>query len=322
MFDILSIGGTALDVFLELHEATVNCRIDNNACQLCINFADKIPVQNVTNVPGVGTAPNNAVGSARLGLKAALYTIIGNDSPGKDSLAVFKKEKVATKYVMVDKKNRTDYSSILSFQGERTLLTFQVPRKYSLPAGIKTEWIFLGALPDGHKLLHSQIVKKVKKDKVKIGYNPGAHELRDGIDGMKDILKVTEVFIVNKEEAWRLIGKDEDIKILLTKLKKYGPKLVVITDGKNGACCFDGENFYHQPIFNLPVVEKTGAGDAFATGLVSALIHGLDVKTAMRYGAANSASVVGYVGAQAGLMTKSQMKKFLDQHKETRAKII
>ncbi|MBI5221741.1 MAG: carbohydrate kinase family protein, partial [Candidatus Magasanikbacteria bacterium] len=234
----------------------------------------------------------------------------------------FKKEKVSTKYIMVDKKNRTDYSSILSFKGERTLLTFQVPRKYSLPTGIKTEWIFLGALPDGHKLLHSQIVKKVKKEKVKIGYNPGAHELRDGIDGMKDILKVTEVFIVNKEEAWRLIGKDEDIKILLTKLKKYGPKLVVITDGKNGACCFDGDNFYHQPIFNLPVVEKTGAGDAFATGFVSALIHDLDVKTALRYGAANSASVVGHIGAQAGLMTKLQMKKFLDQHKETRARII
>lgn len=322
MYDILSIGGTALDVFLELHEATVNCRIDNTACQLCINYADKIPLTNVTNVPGVGTAPNNAVGSSRLGLKAALYTIIGNDSPGKDSVEVFKKEKVATKYVMIDKKNRTDYSSILSFKGERTLLTFQVPRKYSLPMSVKTKWIFLGALPDGHTLLHTQIVKKAKKDGVKIGYNPGAHELRDGIDGMKDLLKVLEVFIVNKEEAWRLIGQDEDIKILLTKLRKYGPKLVVITDGKNGATCFDGDNFYFQPIFNLPMVEKTGAGDAFATGLVAALIQGLEVKMALRYGAANSASVVGHVGAQAGLLNKSQIKKLLNEHKETHAKII
>ncbi len=322
MYDILSIGGTALDVFLELHEATVNCRIDNAACQLCINYADKIPVQKVTNVPGVGTAPNNAVGSSRLGLKAALYTVIGNDSEGRDSAAVLKKEKVATKFIMIDKKNRTDYSTILSFQGERTLLTFQVPRKYSLPSSIKTKWMFLGALPDGHALLHSQVVKKAKKEKVKIGYNPGAHELRDGIDGMKDLLAVLEVFIVNKEEAWRLVGKEEDIKVLLSKLRKYGPKIVVVTDGKKGAACFDGDNFYYQPIFETTVVEKTGAGDAFATGLVAALIHGLDIKTALRYGAANSASVVGYVGAQAGLLTKSQMKKFLDQHKETRAKII
>lgn len=322
MYDIVSIGGTALDVFLEVHEATVNCRIDNKDCQLCLNYADKIPVKKVTDVPGVGTAPNNAVGSARLGLKAALYTVIGDDSAGKDSLEVFKKEKVSTKYVVIDKKNRTDYSSILSFKGERTLLTFQVPREYSLPSGIKTKWMFLGALPDGHELLHSQVVKKAKKEKIKVGYNPGAHELRDGIDGMRELLKVLEVFIVNKEEAWRLIGKDEDIKILLTKLRKYGPKLVVITDGKNGAYCFDGENFYHQPIFAMPVIEKTGAGDAFATGLISALIGGLDVKTALRYGAANSASVVGYVGAQSGLLTKSQIKKFLDSHKETRPDII
>lgn len=322
MYDIVSVGGTALDVFLDLHEANVSCSLKSDECQLCLNYADKIPVENVVNVPGVGTAPNNAVGSVRLGLKAALYTVVGNDSPGKDSVAVFKKEKVATKYVVVDKKNRTDYSSILSFKGERTLLTFQVPREYSLPSGIKTKWMFLGALPDGHKLLHSQVVKKAQKEKVKVGYNPGAQELREGIDGMKDLLKVVEVFIINKEESWRLIGKDDDVKILLTKLKKYGPKFVVITDGKNGACCFDGENFYHEPIFNLPVVEKTGAGDAFATGLIAALIYGLDIKTALRYGAANSANVVGYIGAQAGLLTKSQMKKFLDQHKETRAKII
>lgn len=322
MYDILSIGGTALDVFLDLHEATVNCRIDVAACQLCMNYADKIPVQMVTNVPGVGTAPNNAVGSSRLGLKAALYTMVGDDSPGRDSIDVFKKEKVATKYVVIDKKNRTDYSSILSFKGERTLLTFQVPRKYNLSQSVKTKWIFLGALPDGHKMLYSQIVKKVKKEKTKVGYNPGAHELRDGIDGMKELLSVLEVFIVNKEEAWRLVGKENDIKILLTKLKKYGPKIVIITDGKNGAVCFDGDNFYQQSIFNVPVVEKTGAGDAFATGLVAALIEGLDIKTALRYGAANSANVVGYIGAQAGLLTKLQMKKFLDKNKEVQAKII
>lgn len=322
MYDILSVGGTALDVFLELNEATVNCRIDNTACQFCINYADKIPVQKVTNVPGVGTAPNNAVGSARLGLKAALYTVVGDDSAGADSIAVLKKEKVATKHVLVDKKNRTDYSTILSFQGERTLLTFQVPRRYSLPKDIKTKWMFLGALPDGHELLHSQAVKKAKKEKVKIGYNPGAHELRDGIDGMRELLGVLEVFIVNKEEGWRLIGKHDDIKVLLTKLRSYGPKLVVVTDGKNGAYCFDGENFYHQPIFDTPVVEKTGAGDAFATGLIAALIQGLDVKTALRYGAANSASVVGYIGAQAGLFTKPGINKFLAKHSDIRARII
>lgn len=322
MYDILSVGGTALDIFLEIHEASVNCQLKTDECQLCLNYADKIPVEKVTNVPGVGTAPNNAVGSARMGLKAAVFTIVGNDSDGKDSIAVFKKEKVSTKYVSVDKKNPTDHSSILSFQGERTLLTFQVPRKYSLPSDLRTKWVFLGALPDGHKLLHSQVVKKSKKEKIKVGYNPGAQELREGIDAMKDLLKVLEVLFVNKEEAWRLVGKEDDMKVLLAKLKKYGPKLVVITDGKNGACCFDGDNFYHQAIFNLPVVEKTGAGDAFATGFIVALIQGLDVKTALRFGAANSASVIQHVGARTGLMTKSQMKKFLEKYKETRAQII
>ena len=94
MYDIFSVGGTALDVFMQIHEASVNCQINTAICQLCMNYAEKIPVEKVINVAGVGTAPNNAVGSARLGMKAALYTIVGDDSAGRDSLAIFKKEKV------------------------------------------------------------------------------------------------------------------------------------------------------------------------------------------------------------------------------------
>ncbi len=322
MYDILSIGGTAMDVFLDVHEASVHCRLKAEVCQLCLNYAEKIPVQKVTFVSGVGTAPNNAVGSARLGLKAALYTIIGNDVAGVNSYDIFTKEGVATKYVVVDKKNPTDYSTILSFQGERTLLTCQLPRKYSLPRNIETKWIFLGNLPDGHKILHSQLIKKIKKEKVKLGYNPGAHELREGIEGMKEILSVTEVFIINKEEAWRLVGRDVDIKNLLVKLKEFGPKIVVITDGKNGATSYDGTSFYAQGIYDLPVVEKTGAGDAFATGFMASLIGGCDVQMALRCGAANSASVVGHIGAQVGLMTKKQMQKFLKVHGEAPCKMI
>jgi len=323
MYDILSIGGTALDVFLQLHEASVNCRLDTDICQLCMNYADKIPVEKITNVAGVGSAPNTAVGSARLGLQAALYTVIGNDSAGKDSLAVFKKEKVVTKYVVVDKKNRTDHSTIISFQGERTLLTFQAPRIFRLPKDIKTKWIFLGALPNGHKILHEQLIKMVKKQGVKLVFNPGAHELREGIEHLKSILAVLEVLIINKEEAWRLLGgKDEDIKLLLIKLKNFGPKIVVITDGKNGAVSFDDQNFYHQSIYNLPVVEKTGAGDAFATGFIAALFYNLDIKEALQWGNANSANVIQHIGAQVGLLDKIKMKNFLARYRDIKPQLI
>lgn len=321
MYDIVSVGDTAVDMFLMLHEASVKCLLKTEVCQLCMNYAEKIPLQSVKSVPGVGSAPNNAVGSTRLGLKAGLYTTVGGDMAGNESLAVFKKEKVDTKFVKVDKKTLTSYSTVISFQGERTLLNYQVNRKYKLPK-FKSKWIFLASLSDGHKFLHRQIVEKVKKDKIKLGFNPGSHELREGLKRLQAVIAVAEVFIVNKEEAWMLVDRTSNMKVLLKSLKEFGPKIVVVTDGANGAYCYDGENFYFQGIFDLPVLEKTGAGDAFATGFMAARIHNLSIQDSLRWGAANSASVVQKIGGQTGLMTKTQMLNFLKMHHEAQGKII
>ncbi len=321
MYDLVSVGDTALDVFLMLHEATVSCQLNAPACQLCVNYSDKIPVEKVVDVPGVGTAPNLAVGSARLGLNVGLYTVVGDDAAGKQGFDVFKKEKVSTALVKIDKKARTDYSSVISFKGERTILTYQVPRKYKLPA-CKTKWLFLASLSDGHKALHQQIIKKVKKEKIKLAFNPGANELREGVERLKPILAVTDILFLNKEEVWQLLGKVEDTKFMLRKLMELGPRIVVVTDGSNGAYCFDGMNVYFQGVFDVKVLEKTGAGDAFATGFLNALINKCDVKDALRWGAANAGSVVEKIGAQAGLLTKNGVLKFLKNNPEPQAKII
>ncbi len=103
---------------------------------------------------------------------------------------------------------------------------------------------------------------------------------------------------------------------------ELGPRIVVVTDGSNGACCFDGMNVYFQEIFDVPVLEKTGSGDAFACGFLAALMNGLSVKDALRWGSANAGSVVGKIGAQAGLMKKNEIIKFLKNSPEPQAKII
>lgn len=321
MYDLVAVGDTAMDVFLMLHEATVSCQLNAQSCQLCVNYSEKVPVEQVVDVPGVGTAPNCSVGIARFGLRSALYTVLGEDVAGKQSMAVFKKEKISTELVKIEKGTRTDYSSVISFKGERTILTYQMERKYNLPE-FKTEWLFLASLSAGHKILHHQIIKKIKTEKIKLAFNPGTNELRDGLEGMEPLLAVTNVLIMNKEEVWQLLGKVNDIKFMMRKLMNLGPRIVVITDGSSGAYCFDGMNVYLQGIFDVPAVEKTGAGDAFASGFLAALLNKLNVKDALRWGAANSASVIQKVGGQTGLLTKKEMLKFLKNNPEPQAKII
>src|SRR3989338_5306935 len=129
-------------------------------------------------------------------------------------------------------------------------------------------------------------------------------------------MQVATVFLVNKDEARELLGNSDDIKELLKGLKSKGPEMVVVTDDGKGSYCFDSTNFYHLDIFRVPVVEMTGAGDAYSTGFVCALALGFNVKEAMRWGAMNGASVIQKIGAREGLLTRKAMEMLLEQNED------
>ncbi len=310
-FDVIAIGDTMFDVFSELEEAKIQCDANNEHCLICISWADKVAVKKLTKIPAVGNSANVAVGCARLGLKSALYTIIGNDADGKESLKCFKEEKVACDYIITDKKRGTNYSTVINYKGERTILVYHEPRDYNLPKLAKSEWIYLSSLGGGHQKLHQQIADYISKTGTKLGFNPGTHQLKDGLEGLKQLLKVTTVFFVNKEEAERLIGKDEDVKALLQLLHNEGAKIVVITDGSKGSYSFDGNDFYFQEVLHVPIIEMTGCGDSYSTGFISALHLGRDIPEAMKWGTVNAASVLQKIGAREGLLHRQELEGFI-----------
>ena len=319
-FDLISIGDTTLDVFLEIDEANVQCDVNKENCKLCISYADKVPVKKVTKILGVGNSANLAVGASRLGLKTAVYTILGNDNTGKEIYQRFKREGVSQDYIQFDKKRGTNYSVVLNFKGERTILVFHEHRKYVLPKFKSTNWIYFTSLAAGHEKLHKPLASFVKKNKVKLGFNPGTFQLKEGLKVMRPIVKNCSVFIVNKEEAQRLVGKFNDVKKLLRLLKKEGPEIVVITDGPKGSYTFDGKDFYFQDIFDVPVIERTGCGDSYSTGFISALAYGKGIPEAMRWGTVNAAFVIQKIGAREGLLKKNKLSKILKANPKFKTK--
>jgi len=124
----------------------------------------------------------------------------------------------------------------------------------------------------------------------------------------------TQVLFVNREEAAKLLGLEvTDIKALLVGLQKMGPKVVVITDGPAGTYAYDGGKFWHMPIVEAPVVERTGAGDAFGSGFLGAYMQGKPLDECLKWGTVNSASVLGYIGPQAGLLTADKMPEWQEK---------
>jgi len=297
---------------MNLEEGNVFCNLKRQACQICFNFGDKIPVQEVVQIPGTGNAANLAIGSARLGLKSAINTVVGNEGSGEPIISNFKREKVNIQHLVQDKKSPTNYSAIINFQGERTIFSHHEERRYRFPK-IKNppKWIYLTSVGHNYEKLYADAVKYCQKHDVKLGFNPGTLQVREGMSKIKNVIDQSNVVIVNKEEAEMIMDMDAGtpIKSLLRKLHDLGPDFAVITDGQNGAYSYDGQEFIQVPATKTKVVERTGAGDSFSTGYIAALIYGHNHRTALIWGTMNSDSVIQYVGPQKGLLTLKDMEK-------------
>lgn len=325
-FDVISIGDATLDTFIEIEEATVSCSLQKEDCQLCLNFADKIPIHSLQKKVA-GNAANVAVGTSRMGLKSAFWTVLGADDFAKAVIAKMKKEKVSTKFVRKQRGTESNFTVVLNFKGERTQLIYRIPRKYKLPKLDAAKFVYLTAMGPNHHDSYEELALYLTENRVRLAYNPSREQIVCQEKICKSLLAFTDILFVNKEEAHMLLmgrppkthkGAEKMrkplIRELLLGLHDLGPKLVVLTDGENGSYCFGEHKFYELPIFPGPLVERTGAGDSYATGFLSALIHGKEIPEAMAWGTFNSWSVVQKVGPIDGLLKVGQIRALVKKN--------
>ena len=327
MFDLISVGDCMIDSFFKLADAHVSCALNKSKCEICLRYGDKIPVEEYSQMVA-GNNANNAVGSARLGLKTAAYINVGEDINGEKVIKKLKEEKVDTRYIMVNSGMDSNASAVINFEGERTILVYHQPWKYHLPDLDRSKWIYFSSMSPtfSKSSVVAQLENYLERTGSSLAYNPGTFQLKHGVKRYPKLLSLTKLFIVNVQEAELILGekdtKKADIKKLLKKLVDLGPEMVIITDGGSGSYGFDGEKYYQLGIIPAKLVEMTGAGDSFATATVAGLFYGKSLAEAMRWGACNSASVVEQVGPQAGLLTYHQILEKLKEHPKITAKEI
>ncbi len=281
---------------------------------LCIHYADKILAEKLVFTVG-GNAANTSVSFARLGLDSQLYSVVGDDANGRKILAALTKEGVDQGYIQKFA-GTTSYSTAIVFQGERSLLIYHEPRDYLIPNLEPVDWVYLTSLGQNYRLAYDKVLAFVTKTGTKLSFNPGSFQLKDGVGVLKKYFAATEALFVNKEEAMLLTEQpaSASIKTLSEALYDYGVKIVNITDGPNGAYCFDGHELLFQDIIPSGIVERTGTGDAYGSGFTAALLSGQTIDEAMRWGMACAAGVVNKIGPQTGLPTKDKLQELLADH--------
>lgn len=316
--DFLAIGDTVIDAFIKLTNAD-NADIVGTSgredYKICLPFADKIPYEEVYVLNAVGNAANAAVSASRLGLKTAIVTNLGGDQNGKDCLKSFKRDGVSTKFVKINKGIKTNYHYVLWYKTERTILIKHEKYPYILPKIGEPKWIYFSSVSATAFPFHNEVADYLEKHpNVKLAFQPGKNEIKLGKEKLAKLYARSEIFFCNLEEARTILNKQNaEILELSRGLAELGPKIVSISDGPNGAYMYIGGELWQIPLYPdiAEPLERTGAGDAFASTITCAIASGLTPLEAFTWGPINSMNVVQYVGAQAGLLPRKKLEEYL-----------
>lgn len=308
MFDIVSIGSATRDVFISTDKfKSLDLPDFSTGKALCFPMGSKIEIKKIVFTSG-GGGTNTAVTFARQGLSTACVGVVGSDFNGQEILSELEKEGIEAKYFQKHDDDSTAYSLILvDHSGERTILSYKGEGQHfdvgKIDFGkIQAKWLFLDSL-GGHFDLLEKAVSWAVANNIKLATNPGGKELEHGLEKLRPLLKNFSIAIMNQEEASALTGIDYKSEAEIFKfMDEIIGGIFVMTKGSEGVIVSDGKNIYRAGVPDSPVIERTGAGDAFSSGFISEYIRSGDISKAIQFATANASSVVTQYGAKAGIL--------------------
>lgn len=299
---ILSIGKATQDVFLKAATAFQPYE-DRGVIYERLPLGSKLDLDDVVMNTG-GNATNAAVTFARQELHSRYTWILGTDVISEGILRDLDREGVDTGSVIQKPEYLSSYSTILlATNGERTILNYHGTAltsisQLNLDAIKDSDWLYLSSL--GNMELLEEIISQANQAGAKVFLNPAGVELAQA-DALRALLPDVDILAVNREEAAQIVEgvSSEELARSLASLVHY----VVVSDGPNGVVATDGAEIINAGMYeDVPVVDRTGAGDAFGSGFVSYIARGKSLKDAIIFASANSTSVVGTIGAKTGIL--------------------
>lgn len=310
--DIIVVGGANIDLFITTKSKDVEIERIHTHEDVCLPIGAKILIDTlVTDTGGAGL--NTATAFARLGLKTAVISKLGQDINADIILNKLKKEKI--EFLGVKAPGSTGCSIILSgLKENRTILTYKGNNNKLTTRDIQwkklnSKWLYFGTLMGESWKTQCQIATYARKKGIKLLFNPSLYLAEKGMNFLKPVLDACTILVLNKEEAQALTGI-KDAKKVIRKLQEKVP-IVVVTDGDKGATAYNGIDFHSIVPKKTHVVDTTGAGDSFASAFLAAIIDGQDIPTALKWGVAEARSVIQHFGATNILLTKKEIMREL-----------
>lgn len=316
---ILTIGDIATSALIQLHKksgARISLDARDRSKRLSLPFNGHSPYDRIDIIPAVGAASNVAIACARLGANASIMTYMGDDAAGTSMLQYLQDNRVNTGLAAVTPHAKSNYWYTLHYgkeptqliKAERFIYHWQTPQ--SIP-----DAIYLGDIGDTAWQLHETLNTYLTDNpSIVFTFQPGDQHITWGKHRLAALYKRTNLLLLNRSTAEALLASPIiDIKDAMLQLHALGPETVIITDGPHRVYASGSEGILSLPTYpkTTEIIDRTGAGDAFAATVIAALLRNQSLTVALQHAMINSMNVCQHIGPHAGLLSQSGIDTLL-----------
>ena len=276
---------------------------------------EKMPIRSMS-WQGGGLVATALVALGRLGVRSWLQAGVGDDENSRSLLKLLEAEGVDTSPTLPVEGGAACFSFIIvdETKDSRTIVYSRegVPEVHpdDLDEGLvaRSKVVLVDTVESAADLRAAQIARAHGIPVVLDAEQVGAPHV-------DELLETANVLIPSSSFALEWTGASDFCEAARVLFRNYrerdSEKIVVVTGGEEGAFGLSGEEEFHQPAFQVPVVDTTGCGDVFHGAFAFGLLNGWELARNLRFSCATAGLKCRALGGQAGIPNLAEVGEFL-----------
>jgi sugar/nucleoside kinase (ribokinase family) len=267
-----------------------------------------------------GSAANVAIDLAKQDIAVDVVGCLGEDSDAAMLRSCFASHGIGCEHLIHSTDYPTSKTVVLLIEGNdrRYLHMFGANAAFSVDC-VKREWLtslgvfYLGGLFAMPKIDPDELIDLLhfcQQNQIVTVVDVVVPQECAVLERLQRMLTYIDYFLPNDDEASQVTGFQAPLD-QLRSLRDLGANTVIITKGSAGsvaACC---DTFWAAGAYDIPTIDPSGAGDAFASGIIAGILYGWEMPRTLQYASAMGASAVRDVGTTSSVFTAKEANDFV-----------
>jgi sugar/nucleoside kinase (ribokinase family) len=270
-----------------------------------------------------GCAANVAIDLVKQGIAVDLAGCVGRDGSADALLKTFARHDVGCSRVVRVEQYPTSRTIVLLIEGQdrRYLHVFGANNAFSIEQ-ISHQWLsslkvfYLGglfALPGIEFSKLAALLAFCREAKVKTVVDVVVPQGHAGLTQLKALLPLIDIFLPNDDEARAFTGLSDPFD-QLRAFTDAGANTVIVTRGGRGSVAGKDGKMWTCGAYSMDVIDPSGSGDAFTSGVIRSLLQGWDLPQTLRYASAVGASATRAAGTTDSVFSAADAEAFVIEH--------